>query len=148
MVETTVPEAGAHIAEPDLVKGLRILVVDDHPVNLKVTKAILQRLACECVTATNGVEALDAMSVSAFSAVLMDCQMPVMDGLTATAEIRRRESGSLHTPVIAVTANAMDGDRERCLAAGMDAYVAKPVDSAKLREALQGVLASEPCAMP
>jgi CheY-like chemotaxis protein len=85
------------------------------------------------------VEALEALSEATFSAVMMDCQMPVMDGFEATAEIRRREGRQLHTPIIAVTANAMDCDRERCLAAGMDAYVSKPVSLAKLQDILQSV---------
>lgn len=119
------------------LKSLRILVVDDNPVNLRVTRGILEKLGCQCVTATNGVEALEAMSEATFSAILMDCQMPVMDGFAATAEIRRREGEQFHTPIIAVTANAMDHDRERCLAAGMDSYISKPVGIAKLKEILQ-----------
>jgi signal transduction histidine kinase/ActR/RegA family two-component response regulator len=130
-----VPETRAQ----ELVEGLRILAVDDNAVNLKVIQAILQKLGCQCVTATNGVEALEALSEAAFSAVMMDCQMPVMDGFEATAEIRRREGRELHTPVIAVTANAMDCDRERCLAAGMDAYLSKPVSLAKLKDILHSV---------
>jgi CheY-like chemotaxis protein len=123
--------------------GYHILVVDDNTVNLRVTKGILQKLGCLCVSAENGVEALEALSAATFSAVLMDCQMPVMDGFAATAEIRLREGDSLHTPIIALTANAMDNDRERCLAAGMDAYISKPVSIAKLKEMLLSVAAAE-----
>ncbi|MGD1052131.1 MAG: response regulator, partial [Solirubrobacteraceae bacterium] len=84
----------------------------------------------------DGREALQALSTQRYDAVLMDCQMPDIDGYEATRELRRRENGSRHTPVIAMTAHAMTGDRERCLDAGMDDYIAKPVRSQTLNEVL------------
>jgi signal transduction histidine kinase/CheY-like chemotaxis protein len=138
------PETLPETTPPEICPPVfHILVVDDNLVNLKVTRSILQKLGCQCVSAENGVEALEALSKATFSAVLMDCQMPVMDGFAATAEIRRREGDSLHTPIFALTANAMDNDRERCLAAGMDAYISKPVGVAKLKEMLRSVAAAE-----
>ncbi|MFO0610601.1 MAG: ATP-binding protein [Polyangiales bacterium] len=114
-----------------------VLLVDDNPVNLKVAAQALKRLEYNVATATDGARALEVFATRPFVAVLMDCQMPVMDGYEATAHIRDREAGGKrHTPVIAITANAMDGDRERCLASGMDDYIAKPVRLDVLRETL------------
>jgi CheY-like chemotaxis protein len=106
----------------------------------------LRGFGCNLDVAANGQEALEVLerlwaSGGTYSAVLMDCQMPVMDGLETTAEIRRREGGRAHVPIIAMTANAMRGDRERCLAAGMDGYIAKPLRFDKLRAALSPFLA-------
>ena len=109
--------------------GLRLLVAEDSPVNLKVIDLMLRRLGHECVFAHNGREALEARFEERFDAVLMDCQMPEVDGFEAAAAIREREAleGAPRIPIIALTANAMEGDRERCLAAGMDDYLTKPV---------------------
>ena len=92
--------------------------MEDNPVNREVAVGMLESLGCKTDAAENGRLAIEVMDTSSYDAVLMDCQMPVMDGLTATAEIRRREqtSGAARVPVIALTANAMEGDRERCLA--------------------------------
>src|SRR6266436_128974 len=108
-------------------KGTRVLLVEDSPVNLEVCVAILEGLGCVVETATNGWDALERHADRKFGLIFMDCQMPEMDGYEATAEIRRRESQShRHTPIIALTGNVIEGARERCLAAGMDDYLAKP----------------------
>jgi CheY-like chemotaxis protein len=112
-----------------------VLLAEDNPVNVEVAKAMLESLGIEATCARNGQEALQAVRSSSFDAVLMDCQMPVMDGFAATAAIRRleREAGRARTlPVIAITANALQGDRESCLAAGMDDYLSKPFTQQQL----------------
>jgi PAS domain S-box-containing protein len=121
---SAVPARGA-----DSLVGLRVLVVEDNLVNQRVTERLLQKLGCTVAIADNGEEALARAAQSRFDVVLMDCQMPVLDGFSATEQLRQRErdSGAARVPVIALTANAMKGDRERCLAAGMDDHVGKPI---------------------
>jgi TMAO reductase system sensor TorS len=123
--------------------GPKILLVEDNPVNREVAIAMLESLGCATRAAENGRLALEAMDTAAYDAVLMDCQMPVMDGLTATAEIRRREqkSGPARVPIIALTANAMEGDRELCLSAGMDDFLSKPFTQQQLATLLRRWLA-------
>ncbi len=113
----------------------RVLLVEDNPVNLGVVKKALSRLGLRCDTAIDGKEALTQFEAGRFDIVFMDCQMPVMDGYEATRRIRRLEQseGRLPTPVVAMTANAMEGDRDKCIKAGMDDYLAKPVSLPELR---------------
>jgi CheY-like chemotaxis protein len=113
-----------------------VLVVEDSPVNRLVAVHVLERLGFRAHVVNDGREALQALSSQRYDAVLMDCQMPDIDGYEATRELRRRENGGRHTPVIAMTAHAMTGDRERCLDAGMDDYIAKPVRSQTLNDVL------------
>ncbi len=117
----------AAIPRSSATTGTRVLLVDDSPVNLEVCVTILEGLGCVVETATNGWDALEHHAHNEFGLIFMDCQMPDMDGYGATAELRRRESQSRrHTPIIALTGNVIEGARERCLAAGMDDYLAKP----------------------
>ena len=119
--------------------GVRVLLVEDNIVNRQLASERLLGLGCELAVATNGEEALLQLSTSEFDIVLMDCQMPVLDGMSATRRWRSREAdrGSPRTPIIALTANAMQGDREACIAAGMDDYLSKPFTAQQLRDALQ-----------
>ena len=114
-----------------------VLVAEDSPVNQIVAARALERLGCRAEVVHDGEQALAALGAGRYDAVLMDCQMPRLDGYAATKELRRREAGSQRTPVIAMTANAMAGDRERCQAAGMDDYVSKPMRHRELAEALR-----------
>ncbi len=120
--------------------SLRLLLAEDNAVNQRLAMSLLEKRGHQVVTASNGREALAALEGGTFDAVLMDVQMPEMDGFEATVAIRAREQrSSAHIPIIAMTAHAMKGDRERCLAAGMDGYVAKPLDPEELFRALEGV---------
>lgn len=117
---------------------LRLLVAEDTPFNQKFIQRLLERWGLTAVPARDGKEALERFAAEPFDAVLMDVQMPGMDGLEATTAIRRLEvqTGRPRTPIIAMTAHAVQGDRERCLAAGMDDYLAKPIDAAALKRIL------------
>lgn len=115
----------------------RILVVEDSEVNQLVAAGILEHLGYDAVIAQDGLEAIDVLSRESFDAVLMDCLMPAMDGYEATAEIRRQGLGGPDLPVIAMTASAIAGDRERCLAAGMNDYVTKPATAEEIGAALE-----------
>ena len=124
----------------------QVLLVEDNPVNLGVVHKALSKIGLECETAADGSEAMARFRQQRFDLIFMDCQMPVMDGYEATRQIRRLEmaEGRVPTPIIAMTANAMAGDREKCLAEGMDDYLAKPVGLEQLRERASHWLASAP----
>jgi signal transduction histidine kinase/CheY-like chemotaxis protein len=123
--------------------GLRVLLVEDNPVNRLVADRMLQRAGHRVTCAENGQVAVERMAADAFDVVLMDVQMPVMDGYEATGAIRAREAGTTkHVAIVAMTAHAMSGDRERCLDAGMDGYVTKPITSADLLAEIDRVLKS------
>jgi two-component system sensor histidine kinase/response regulator len=124
------------LAEARTQARARILVAEDNPVNQRVAARTLEQLGYLVDIADDGAAAVQAVASTTYAAVLMDCQMPGMDGYAATAAIRGREGAGRHTPVVAMTASAMAGDRERCLAAGMDDYIAKPVRLEQLQATL------------
>jgi CheY-like chemotaxis protein len=129
---TAIPDTAAPVAcrreAPRVQSHARVLVVEDNIVNQKVAVRLLEKLGCRVDVAANGCDAVNVLDRLAYDLVFMDCQMPEMDGFAATAAIRQREASTgRHVPIVAMTANAMQGDRERCLAAGMDDYVSKPV---------------------
>jgi PAS domain S-box-containing protein len=129
------PAAPELPASPSALAGLRILLAEDNLVNQRVAMAILKKLGLTPDLACNGLEACAAAQAKPFDLILMDCQMPEMDGFEATRRIREQE-GPRRVPILAMTANAMAGDRERCLEAGMDDYLAKPIAILDLKEAL------------
>ncbi len=144
--------AGETVSEPGTQKGFSsknssvdttqkpaavpVLLVEDNLVNRKLATLILERIGCEVDIAINGVEGVEKFKTGSYAAIFMDCQMPVMDGYTATRTIRDIEKGDTHIPIIAVTANALRGDREKCLECGMDDYIAKPIVPSDLQEAV------------
>ena len=126
--------------------GLSVLLAEDHPVNAGIAGAILGDMGCDHVWVQNGAQAIEALQTQHFDIVLMDCQMPEVDGFTATARIREQEQSSgakRRIPIVALTANAMQGDRERCIAAGMSDYLAKPFTKAQLRTVLERQLVAQ-----
>ncbi len=135
------PPAGgtvvAAVAPRRAVLTGRVLVAEDNPVNQRLVKAMLGRLGVDADSANNGAEAVAMLNERRYDAVLMDCQMPVMDGYQATTEIRRSQSAAMrHVPIIALTANVMEGDQKKCLDAGMDDYLSKPYTLQDLEKTL------------
>ncbi|MDF0672905.1 MAG: ATP-binding protein [Nitrospira sp.] len=123
------------------VRGLRVLVADDNEINQVVACKFLQKLGCQVEVARTGCEAVDAITRTAYDVVLMDCEMPEMDGYEATREVRRREEGTLnHLPIMALTGHASDEDARKCRQAGMDKVVTKPLTLSALRANLQELL--------
>jgi CheY-like chemotaxis protein len=119
-------------------KNILILLVEDNEVNRKLVTMQLSKLNIKLSLASNGEEAVDKFSKQEYSLILMDCQMPVMDGFETTKQIRaiEKEKGS-HIPIIAMTANSMEGDREKCIESGMDDYISKPVRIKNLKEIIE-----------
>ena len=116
---------------------VRVLLAEDNTINLEVARGMLENFGCEVDGASNGQETLEHHAVGIYDLIFMDCQMPDMDGFQATAEIRRREARTgQHLPIVALTASAIEGDREQCLAAGMDDYVTKPFTTEQMYSAL------------
>ena len=132
------PIARAGAGAAALRAGIRVLVADDNAVNQKVATHMLRKLGADAHSVANGIEALEALRTRDFDVVLMDCQMPEMDGYEATRQLRNSEATHKNRdiPVIALTANALGMDREKCIAAGMNDYLSKPIDRARLEQAL------------
>ena len=142
-------KSGVRSAQPDprtevsvmIPKGLVVLLAEDNEVNQELAIAILERRGCHVVLARNGREAVALWEREKFDVVLMDVQMPEMDGLSATRAIRQLEKArGMHTPIVALTAHVLEGDREKCRAAGMDGYVSKPLSVGELMQAMVDVL--------
>jgi len=123
---------------------VRVLIVEDHWANRRLLEAMLKKLGAfyTMEAVENGLEAVNITSARQYDIVLMDCNMPIMDGWQATEKIRQTEGPNKKTPIIAVTANAMKGDKEKCIAAGMDDYISKPVEKKRLEEVLARWLGS------
>jgi signal transduction histidine kinase/DNA-binding response OmpR family regulator len=139
------PQAGAAQAETqEHRETLHILIAEDNAVNQAVATRLLAKLGHSFMLANNGEEALTLLSMHAFDLLLMDIQMPEMDGLTATRKIREQENATgVHLPIVAMTAHAMTGDRELCIEAGMDGYVTKPINLQRLEDAIASALCNE-----
>ena len=124
--------------------SLHVLLAEDSLVNQKLAAAVLQKAGHQVTISNNGREALEASRAGTFDLILMDIQMPEMDGFEATRAIREQEQATgRHTPIIAMTAHALKGDRERCLEAGMDEYVSKPIHAKRLLETIESALQAQ-----
>jgi CheY-like chemotaxis protein len=128
-------------AAPITTAPLRVLLVEDHPINQKLAMTLLHKWGYETVLAHNGQEAVDLFSTQVWDVVLMDMQMPLMGGVDATRLIRANEPPGQHTPIVAMTANAMESDQQACFDAGMDAHLAKPFNAAGLQAIIERVVA-------
>jgi CheY-like chemotaxis protein len=132
------PRESARVEIARSVRRLRILLAEDNAVNQRIAVRLLEKMGHEAVVAVNGLETVLQHAASAFDLILMDVQMPEMSGFEATQHIREREkSTGEHIRIIALTAHAIEGDRERCLSAGMDDYMSKPLDASLLAEKLE-----------
>lgn len=138
--EAVAPETAAEADALALPAGLRVLLVEDNVVNQSMAVLMLRTLGVSAELASNGVEALAAIQRNRYDVVLMDMEMPEMDGLEATRRVRALPGRHARTPIVAMTANALSGDRERCLAAGMDDYMTKPISRLRLQEVLAGAV--------
>jgi two-component system sensor histidine kinase/response regulator len=134
---TATPESGATVWPHAHDYHGKVLLVEDNLVNQKVARAVLERLGCEVTLAANGVDAVRCFAQTRFDLILLDIQMPVMDGYVATSCMRQLEHGRARTPIVALTASAMTGQRERCLQAGMDDLITKPFEFQRMREILE-----------
>ncbi|HKP20022.1 MAG TPA: PAS domain S-box protein [Thermoleophilaceae bacterium] len=146
-------EAPAPTAEPERLgsragAGAHVLVVEDNAVNRLLAVRLLERLGCSVDVATNGAQAVEMSAETGYAAIFMDCQMPILDGYEATGRIREREGRGDRVPIVAMTANTMEGDRERCITAGMDDYLPKPLRAEELEVALRRALADDEDAEP
>lgn len=144
-------DAATAVADvPPPRSGYRLLLVEDNPVNLMVARRLLESLGHHADSAEDGAAALAQLQQQPYDLVLMDCQMPVLDGYAATRQWRQHEAEAARPrlPIVAMTANAMAGDRQRCLDAGMDDYLSKPIDRARLDACLQRWLPPQPAALP
>lgn len=121
----------------------RILVVDDYIDNQDLARAILEKMECEVDVAEDGTEALEMIQHSEYDLIFMDVQMPNLDGYDTTRRIRESEMGTKRTPIVALTANALEGDKEKCLKAGMDDYLAKPFRGEDIERVMSQFLKAE-----
>jgi two-component system sensor histidine kinase/response regulator len=132
------PATGIIEGIPRSSRGLRILLAEDNPVNQKVASRLLEKMGHRVDTTANGRQAVETVKKAAYDVVLMDCQMPEMDGYTAT-EVIRSMSGMSGLPIVAMTAHARAENRQRCLAAGMDDYLSKPISAGRLHQLLETI---------
>lgn len=136
-IEKRIEKRAEEPAKVEPGQRVRVLLAEDNPVNQKMMIKMLEKLGCHVDTVDNGREAVHKLEQAPYDLVFMDCQMPEMDGYTATEEIRKRDGSFSHIPIIAVTANAMTEDRERCLRAGMNDYLSKPVQKEAISQMIK-----------